>query len=154
MRSVSDVRRVLRFLHACLGNAMLDQIKGDKTWGILQGEFERGNKPAAVNRRLSVLRNLLRMARDEWQWIDTIPKIRMLKGEIERDRWLTRAEADRLIACCAPHLAAVVRYALATAGGQVAAPRKSPASNGNGWTWRAIPPGSTRPRTARRGEFR
>ncbi len=54
------------------------------------------------------------MARDDWQWIDTIPKIRMLGGEVERDRWLTRAEADRLIRCCAPHLAALVRYALAT----------------------------------------
>ena len=67
-----------------------------------------------VWRYLSVLRAVLRMARDEWQWIDTIPKIRMLSGEVERDRWLTRAEADRLVACCKPHTAALVRYALAT----------------------------------------
>lgn len=114
LRSISDVQRVLRFLDPYLGKAMLDQINGDMVWKIVQGEFKKGNKPATVNRYLSVLRNLLRMARDEWQWIDTIPKIRMLKGEVERDRWLTRAEADRLIACCAPHLAALVRYALAT----------------------------------------
>ena len=114
LRSISDVQRVLRFLDPYLGKAMLDQINGDMVWKIVQGEFKKGNKPATVNRYLSVLRNLLRMARDEWQWLDTIPKIRMLKGEVERDRWLTRAEADRLIACCAPHLAALVRYALAT----------------------------------------
>jgi integrase len=114
LRSISDVERVLRYLDPYLGNAMLDQINGDMVWRVVQGEFKKGNKPATVNRYLSVLRNLLRMARDEWQWIDTIPKIRMLGGEVERDRWLTRAEADRLIACCAPHLAALVRYALAT----------------------------------------
>lgn len=114
LRSASDVRRVLRYLDPYLGKSTLDQINGDMVWRIVQGQFKKGNKPATVNRYLSVLRNLLRTARDEWQWIDTIPKIRMLSGEIERDRWLTRAEADRLIACCAPHLAALVRYALAT----------------------------------------
>lgn len=105
---------MLRKLDSYLGSTMLDQINGDVIWRIVQGELKRGNMPATVNRHLSVLRNLLRMARDEWQWIDSIPKVRMLKGEVERDRWLTRAEADRLIACCAPHLAALVRYALAT----------------------------------------
>lgn len=57
---------------------------------------------------------LLRMARDEWQWIDTFPKIRLLTGEVERDRWLTREEAERLIRFCPPDLAALVRFALAT----------------------------------------
>ena len=114
LRSLTDVQRVLRKLDAYLGDLMLDRINGDMVWRIVQGELKRGNKPATVNRHLSVLRNLLRMARDEWQWIDTIPKVRMLSGEVERDRWLTRAEADRLIACCPPHFAALVRYALAT----------------------------------------
>jgi integrase len=54
------------------------------------------------------------MARDEWQWIDTFPKVRMLAGEVERDRWLTRAEAATLIAACPDHLASIVRFALAT----------------------------------------
>ena len=35
-----------------------------------------------MNRFLAVVRNLLRIARDEWQWIDVIPKIRLLPGEI------------------------------------------------------------------------
>ena len=52
------------------------------------------------------------MARDEWQWIDTFPKIKLLTGEVERDRWLTRTDAETLIRCCAPHLAALVRFAL------------------------------------------
>jgi integrase len=54
------------------------------------------------------------MARDEWQWIDNFPKIRLLAGEVARDRWLTREEADRLIASCSAHMAAIARFALAT----------------------------------------
>lgn len=67
-----------------------------------------------MNRYLSLVRNLLRTARDEWQWVDGMPKIRLLSGEVERDRWLTREQADRLIAVCPSHLAAMVRFALAT----------------------------------------
>lgn len=38
----------------------------------------------------------------------------LLPGEVERDRWLNREEAERLIRSCPEHLAAIVRFALAT----------------------------------------
>lgn len=114
LRSFKDLQRICRLLDPYLGTMALNHINGDVVWRVAQGESKKGNKPATVNRYLATMRSVLRMARDEWQWLDTIPKIRMLHGEVERDRWLTRAEADRLIACCAPHLAALVRYALAT----------------------------------------
>lgn len=114
LKSFADVQRICRHLDRYLGALTLNQINGDVIWGIVQGEIRKGNKPATVNRYLATIRNLLRMARDEWQWIDTFPKIRLLPGEVERDRWLTREEAERLIRCCPPHLAALVRFALAT----------------------------------------
>lgn len=114
LRSIEDVRRILRKLDPYLGALMLNEINGDVIWSVIQGELKKGNMPATVNRYLATIRALLRMARDEWQWIDTFPKIRLLGGEVERNRWLTREEADRLIAVCPEHLAAMVRYALAT----------------------------------------
>ena len=93
---------------------MLGDIDGDVIWRLTPVGIKRGNRPATVNRYLSIVRNLLRTARDEWQWIDRVPKVRLLGGEVERDRWLTREEADRLIATCPSHLAALVRFALAT----------------------------------------
>ncbi len=114
LRSFSDVQRIFRLLDPYLGKMMLNQINGDVIWSVVQGELKKGNKPATVNRYLATIRSLFRMARDEWQWIDTFPKIRLLTGEVERDRWLTRTEAETLIRCCAPHLAALVRFALAT----------------------------------------
>jgi integrase len=114
LRSIEDVRRILRKLDPYLGTLMLGEINGDVIWSIVQDQLKKGNKPATVNRYLAALRCLLRAARDEWQWIDSMPKIRLLPGEVERDRWLTREQASRLISLCPPHLAALVRFALAT----------------------------------------
>ena len=114
LRSFKDVRQICRSLDRYLGPLALQAITGDVIWRITQGELKRGNRPATVNRYLSLVRNLLRTARDEWQWIDAVPKIRLLSGEVERDRWLTQEEADRLLRVCPPHLASMVRFALAT----------------------------------------
>jgi integrase len=114
LRSFRDVQRICRMLDPYLGRLMLSQINGDIIWQITQGELKRGNAAATVNRYLALLRSLLRMARDEWQWLDSVPKVRLLTGEVERDRWLTREEAGRLMAASAPHLAALARFALAT----------------------------------------
>ena len=114
LRSIEDVRRICRKLDPYLGHLNLDQINGDVIWNVIQGESKKKNAPATINRYLATIRSLLRMARDEWQWIDSIPKVRLLPGEVERDRWLTREEADRLISVCPIHLSALVRFALAT----------------------------------------
>jgi integrase len=114
LRSYRDVQRICRMLDPYLGRLTLSQINGDVVWTVTQGELKRGNAPATVNRYLATIRNVLRTARDEWQWLDSVPKIRLLPGEVQRDRWLTKEEAQRLIAACAPHLAALVRFALAT----------------------------------------
>lgn len=114
LRSFADVRRICRRLDPYLGELQLREITGDVIWHITQAELKRGNRPATVNRYLATIRNLLRIARDEWQWIEITPKIRLLSGEVERDRWLTQDEADRLIAAAAPHLKALIRFALAT----------------------------------------
>jgi integrase len=114
LRSIEDVKRICRKLDPYFGELTLDQITGDRIWAAVEGERKKGNKPATVNRYLALIRCLFRMARDEWQWIVAFPKIRLLGGEVERDRWLTREEASRLLAVCPEHLAALVRYALAT----------------------------------------
>ena len=89
-------------------------IKPKRSWQEAVVRYQSGNKPTTINRYLASARGLFRIARDEWQWVEGVPKIRLLAGEVERDRWLTREEASRLIACCPPHMAALVRFAVAT----------------------------------------
>lgn len=114
LKDAKNYRGLCRQLHVYLGHMMLNQINGDVVWQVIQRELKRGIKIATVNRHLAVMRAILRMARDEWQWVDSIPKIRLLSGEVERDRWLTHDEADRLLSFCPPHLHALVRFAMAT----------------------------------------
>lgn len=114
LKSIDDARRICRNLDPYLGGLMLHEINGDAIWRVIEGRLGIGNKPATVNRYLALIRGLLRMARDEWQWIDSMPKVRLLPGEVERDRWLNREEATRLVGACPVHLAALVRFALAT----------------------------------------
>ncbi len=76
------------------------------------------------------------MARDEWQWIESFPKVRILGGEVERDWWLTREEADKLLAVCPDHLAALVPLALATGCWA----REITGLEWSGLIWTGIPP--------------
>lgn len=114
LRDVEKQRRLCRKLDAYLGRFTLNDITGDVLWSIVEGESKKGNKAATINRCLALVRSVLRMAHFDWQWIDSIPRVRLLSGEVERDRWLRREEADRLLSFCPPHLAALVRFALAT----------------------------------------
>jgi hypothetical protein len=57
----------------------------DVIGSIVQGELKNGNKPVTVTRYLATSRPS-RIARVDWQWIDTFPKIKLLPGEVERDR--------------------------------------------------------------------
>jgi integrase len=114
LRSFVDVQRICRLLDPHLGELKLQQINGVVIWILTQGELKRGIRPATVNLRLALIRNLLRIARDEWQWIDGVPRVRLMPVNNARDRWLTPHEADRLIAVSPPHLQALIRFALAT----------------------------------------
>lgn len=67
-----------------------------------------------VNRFLSTIRAVLYKARDEWEWIDRAPKVKAIKGAVGRIRWITRYEADRLIALLPPHLAVMAEFSLQT----------------------------------------
>jgi integrase len=114
LRDYEKQRRLCLKLDAYLGRLMLNDITGDVLWSIVEGEQNKGNKAATINRCLALVRSVLRMAHFDWQWLDRIPRVRLLPGELERDRWLTQEEAGRLIGYCPPHLAALVRFALAT----------------------------------------
>ena len=56
-----------------------------------QGEAAVGRRltAAAVNRPLALLRHLLRLAHEEWEAIETVPRIRLEKEPQGRLRWLT-----------------------------------------------------------------
>ena len=104
----------LRWLDKHLSGVELSQINRQKVDAIMAARLADGVGNGTVNRLLAVLRAILRKAVHEWEWLDRHPKVRSLPELVRRDRWLTPAEAERLISELPDHLAAMVRFTLET----------------------------------------
>jgi len=108
-KSVTNVTRYLEAMKAQLGaETPLTEITGarisawkDARLGAVCPRTKRGYSAAAVNRPLAALRHLLRRARDEWEVLAAVPKIRTEKEPEGRIRWLEPDEEARLLAASA-----------------------------------------------------
>src|SRR4030067_1919671 len=77
-----------------------------------------GKAPATVNRKMAMLKHLVRKAND-WKMVDdgtlrTIRKVKRLKEPPVRLRYLAGQEVQRLLAECKPHIRPIVIVALNT----------------------------------------
>ena len=104
----------LRRVHPELYGRYLDEINRDVLDALTGSRVSDGVSNATVNRMLEVVRAILRRAEREWGWLERAPHIRMLPEAKRRVRWLTREEADRLLSELPGHLAAMMRFTLAT----------------------------------------
>jgi integrase len=109
-----DDKAHLRWVDRFLNGVELGSINRDVLDRILSARRAGGVSNSTVNRTLEVVRAVLRKAANEWEWLDRVPKVRMLPEPKRRIRWLTREEADRLIAALPEHLAAMARFSLET----------------------------------------
>lgn len=110
---ISDIYH-LRWLDKYLSGIELQAIKRDMLDKIAAAKHAEGVENSTVNRVMEVVRIILRKACNEWEWTDRVPAVRMLPEPIKRVRWLTRDEADRLIAALPSHLADMAHFSLET----------------------------------------
>lgn len=106
-------RAVLRWLDPYLGGKRLDEITRELVVEIGEAKAHEAS-PATANRHLALVRAILRKARDEWEWLDRIPKVRLFPVHNARIRWITPEQAERLLSYLPTHQAAMARFALAT----------------------------------------
>ncbi len=112
-KSMSTTLSQLRFADPYLGALNLEQVSADRIGAMLRAYRATGVKAGTSNRLLAIVRAILNAA-NRWGWIDAVPKVRRIEDPAIRVRWLTRNEADRLIAALSPHTAAMARFTLAT----------------------------------------
>lgn len=112
--SAEDDQCILRWLDPHLAELTLDQINRELIDQIQTARKTEGVSNATVNRTMALLRAILRCAEVDWEWIPRAPKVRMLPEPKRRVRWLTEAEADRLIAELPEHLADMAAFSLET----------------------------------------
>jgi integrase len=106
-------KKKLAWLHSYLGDLTLDQVTLDVIDRIRSARLKEGSK-GTCNRYLALVRAILRRSRDEWEWIEKVPKVRLFKETNNRERSLTPDQAQRLIEELPEHQREVVLFALAT----------------------------------------
>jgi len=106
-------RKKLIWLHPFLGDRNLEEITQDVIDAIRSAKLKEASK-ATVNRYLALIRAILIRARDEWEWIDKAPKVRLFKESASRERSLTIEQGKSLLDALPEHQRAFVLFALAT----------------------------------------
>lgn len=88
-----------------INRELLDQVKAKRAKGAAAG---------TVNRYMALVRAILRRACNEWEWIDRVPKVGMVRDRAARVRSLTRAEYAALMAELPEHLRDMAQFSIAT----------------------------------------
>jgi len=104
---------MLRWLDPLLWPLMLDEITLDVIDGVKAEKLKTAGK-STVNRYLGLIRAILRRARDDWEWTDKTPKVKMFKEPPGRERSITVEQAETLLGELPAHQRDVVLFALAT----------------------------------------
>lgn len=103
----------LRWLDRHFGGFYLDEINRDEVDRV--GMLKKTEAtPSTANRYLALIRAILRAARDDWEWIERCPRVKLYPEPKRRIRYLTHGEAQRLLAELPPHLADMAEFSLAT----------------------------------------
>ena len=116
LRSAPTIDYQITNLLDCLGDDMrLDRLADDDV-SIMMATMRGRMADSSANRHLTLLRAILRMARDAWGVEVAMPnfKTHWLTEPAPRDRWLRPEEADRVIAEAADHLKPPIAFSLLT----------------------------------------
>jgi len=113
-KSLKDDKGHLRWLHKHLNDKRLDEINKTMIDGIKQIKQKSGVSNATVNRVLALIRSILNRAKNDWEWLDSVPSVRLLQEPKKRLRWLTHDEAAKLLKELPEHLQNMARFTLAT----------------------------------------
>jgi integrase len=113
-KSIETDKVHLRWLNEHLNNSKLDEINKAMIDRIKLAKQKTGVSNSTVNRVLSILRAVLTRAKNDWDWLDSVPNIRLLPEPIGRVRWLTHNETQLLLKELPSHLQAMMQFTLAT----------------------------------------
>ena len=118
----------IRRLDPVLGKLYIDQISTELVDRIKRQRIKDGARERTVNATLQCIRSVMRHA-NEWGWIDTLPRFKLLAEPKRRIRFLSELEEARLLKALPVHLVPIVKFSLMTGL------RKS---NVTGLTWNQI----------------
>lgn len=101
------------WLSSRLQHLVLPAIDGDLIDALVVDLVDSDRKPSTINRYLNLLRAVLNAA-VSWRWLAFVPKVPHVKDRAKRVRFLTWAEAMRLLQELPPHLSEMAMFSLET----------------------------------------
>jgi len=96
-KSLSDDLSKIRWFDRYLANKNLNEIDRQFTELLIEIKVNEGASNATVNRYMAFLKSLLKLAIDEWEVLDSMPKFRKLKEPTKRVRYLSDNELRSLL---------------------------------------------------------
>lgn len=112
--SLKSDKCIFRWLNPLLSEYDINDINRSVIDAITKKKRATGVKNGTVNRTLALLRSVLIRSCVDWEWMDVVPKVRLLKEPDRRVRYLTQDEASSLLAELPEHLSHMVAFSLAT----------------------------------------
>ena len=109
-KSLSDDKDKIRILEPVLGAKLLTDLDRD----TIEDAMPQDVKPATRNRYRALIRAILRSCEREWDWIERAPIMRTEAEPKRRVAFLTREQAEALIAALPEKYRCPVRFALLT----------------------------------------
>ena len=115
-RTVESYKGNLKHLEKVFDGMLVSDISPRDIHGYKVKRRKEKASTATINRELSLLSVAFNIAIRNWEWnLDNpVSKVGLDKENNERDRWLTKQEATRLMKHCEPLLRHIVTFALNT----------------------------------------
>lgn len=104
---------MLRWFQPFLGGKDLADVNRELLEHV-KAKRGKGVRPGTVNRYMALVRAILRRACFDWEWIERVPKVGMLRDQAGRIRSLSREEYTRLLSELPEHLQDMVQFSVAT----------------------------------------
>jgi len=102
---------ILEWFRPHLEHTLLIEITRDRVEELRK--LKKG-KPGTINRHMALLRSILRAARDDWEWVEKIPKVPMYPITKGEPRFLTLDQFLSLVKELPSHLAGPAWFSVST----------------------------------------
>lgn len=112
--SLKSDQCIIRWLDSYLRGLPIVAINRSVVDSITHAKISTGVANGTVNRMLALLRSVLIRSCVDWEWLQTVPRVRLLREPVRRVRYLTKLQAEALLCQLPSHLAHMVAFSLAT----------------------------------------
>ena len=103
----------LKWLHKHLNGVDITKINRTFLAKVGNIKLSTGVMPSTVNSMMKLVRAVLHQA-VEWDWLEKAPKVRMFPAGVVKLRFISRDDADRLVAALPPYLAVLAEFSFQT----------------------------------------